>query len=118
MAEHAQMRLRHILESRSAPEGSPTDSENFRKLKAAYDACFNVPFLKELGAKPLEDLLHRLKDTYSAAIKSLNDSLTDSLLYLADLGIEALVASTTSVRQFSIASSFFFFIFLFFFFFG
>ena len=89
MAEKAQTRLRHILES-----GDNIQEENFYKLKAAYDACLNESLLKERGSKPLEVVLHRLGEIYSR-----DGGLTDSLLYLIDLGVDALVSAYTSVSQ-------------------
>lgn len=103
MAENAQTRLRHILESEQAqlPGRSSPDSENFQKLKAAYTACVDEATVKERGAKPLEDILARLEEIYhtsSVSVHSPKENLTNAVLYLMESGVEALVSSYIAVR--------------------
>lgn len=103
MAENAQMRLRHILESdQTQSEASSPDSENFQKLKSAYGACLDESAVKERGSKPLEDVLAQLEHFYSTRSVSETDSaknLTNAVLYLTEIGVEALVDTSIGVRQ-------------------
>lgn len=55
MVEHVQSLLRHIMESPQIPD--PADSDNFQKLRAAYDACLDESTIRERGIKPLDDML-------------------------------------------------------------
>ncbi|BDD57101.1 hypothetical protein MAP00_002495 [Monascus purpureus] len=96
MAENAQARLRHILESEvfKHPEESSPDSDNFKKLMMAYDACMDEYTVKQRGTTPLEDVLARLEETYSigsAFAEDPKDNLTNAISYLAGIGVRALV---------------------------
>lgn len=62
MVEHVQSRLRHIMESPQTPD--PADSENFQKLRTAYDACLDESTIRERGIKPLDDMLVGLEKIY------------------------------------------------------
>ncbi|EED19051.1 endothelin-converting enzyme [Talaromyces stipitatus ATCC 10500] len=93
MAENAQMRLRHILEAPEAPGEqtlSSADKDNFKKLKAAYDACIDVDALKERGSQPLEDILSNIDAVYSSQGKDSETNITDTLLYLMQIDVSAL----------------------------
>lgn len=98
MAENAQTRLRHILERTEAPQQS--DADNFRKLKAAYDACLDEGTASKRGSKPLTDILDELKSIYPAKaglVKGAQDHLTSALLYLMNAGVDALASSGVTV---------------------
>jgi endothelin-converting enzyme len=92
MAEAAQMRLRHILESASAPEAA--DEENFRKLKSAYNACLDEATISRRGSEPLDALLAQFEDIYSAGSAAVGSdvNITDAVLFLTNSGVTALVA--------------------------
>ncbi|EAW21324.1 M13 family metallopeptidase [Aspergillus fischeri NRRL 181] len=91
MAEAAQMRLRHILESTSAPEAA--DEENFRKLKSAYNACLDEAAISKRGSEPLDALLAQFDDIYSAESAAVGSdvNITDAVLFLMNSGVTALV---------------------------
>jgi endothelin-converting enzyme len=100
MAEQAQSIMLHIFDdeesednTRSCP-GESIDDQNFCKAKAAYDACLDEATIKEKGTKPLDDLLDKLVELYPAE----GGNLTETLLYLGDIGVEALVSLGISVR--------------------
>lgn len=100
MAENAQMRLRHILETPEAPEESTlssADKDNFKKLKSAYDACINVDALKKRGSEPLEEILKNIETIYSSHGKHSENNLTDALLYLMQTDVSALTDFSISV---------------------
>ncbi|KAH3068212.1 hypothetical protein KXW16_002298 [Aspergillus fumigatus] len=91
MAEAAQMRLRHILESTSVPEAA--DEENLRKLKSAYNACLDEAVISKRGSEPLDALLAQLDDIYSAESTAVGSdvNITDAVLFLMNSGVTALV---------------------------
>ncbi|KAF4164548.1 hypothetical protein CNMCM6936_008967 [Aspergillus lentulus] len=91
MAEAAQMRLRHILESPSAPEAA--DEENFKKLKSAYNACLDEAAISKRGSEPLDALLAQFEDIYSAESAAVGSdvNITDAVLFLMNSGVTALV---------------------------
>jgi endothelin-converting enzyme len=98
MQENAQTKLRHILE-RTEPT-QPSDAENFKKLKAAYDACLDEATVNKRGSEPLTNILDELKTIYPAKaglVKGSQDHLTSALLYLANAGVEALASSGVTV---------------------
>ena len=102
MAENAQMRLRHILESPEVPGEqalSSADKDNFKKLKSAYDACINIDALKKRGSQPLEEILGNIESIYSAQGKGSETNLTDALLYLMQTDVSALADFSISVRR-------------------
>ncbi|THC88222.1 hypothetical protein EYZ11_012331 [Aspergillus tanneri] len=95
MAEEAQSRLRHVLESPEDPE--PSDAKNMGKLKAAYSACMDEAALKDRGSKPLQDLLASFKKVYAVGSTTSADvNLTDAILHLMESGVEALVSTFVS----------------------
>ncbi|KAJ5185294.1 Peptidase M13 neprilysin [Penicillium cf. griseofulvum] len=94
MEENAQTKLRHILERTEPTESS--DADNFKKLKAAYDACLDEATVSKRGSEPLTNILDELKTIYPAKAGLVNgsqDQLTSALLYLANAGVEALASS-------------------------
>ncbi|EXJ93893.1 hypothetical protein A1O1_02286 [Capronia coronata CBS 617.96] len=112
MAESSEMLLRHILEapypdtsehSSSSPSQLDTDSgsvdhDNFDKLKAAYDACLDEDTIKKIGITPLMEILNETSSRFSIARQSnsaKNEALSDTILYLAKLGVSSLVSSGT-----------------------
>jgi endothelin-converting enzyme len=98
MAENSQTRLRHILERSEPPE--KVDADNFKKLKAGYDACLNESAIRKRGTKPLADLLAELQKIYPAKsdlVAGTKDHLTPALLFLMKSGVDALVSSGVSV---------------------
>lgn len=106
MSESAQTRLRHILESspasvHSSMIESEADSDNFQKLKAAYDACMDMPTLTKRGSRPLETILGRIDEIYPLRINqevmTSVDNLTTAILFLMGIEVEALVAFSVSV---------------------
>lgn len=106
MAEAAQMRLRHILESTSVPEAA--DEENLRKLKSAYNACLDEAVISKRGSEPLDALLAQLDDIYSAESTAVGSdvNITDAVLFLMNSGVTALVemgpgvsTSAVGIRQ-------------------
>lgn len=102
MEENAQTRLRHILERTEPPE--PSDADNFKKLKSAYDACLDEATVTKRGSKPLTDILDELKNIYPAKtglVKGAQDHLTNALLYLMNAGVEALTSSGVTVSQYA-----------------
>jgi hypothetical protein len=98
MAENSETKLRHILEQQDAPDAS--DEENFKKLKAAYDACLDESTVRSRGSKPLDEMLAGLQDIYptkGGLVSGSQDHLTGALLYLMASGVEALVSSGITV---------------------
>jgi endothelin-converting enzyme len=101
MIEHVQSQLRHIMESPQTPD--PADSDNFQKLRAAYDACRDESTIQERGTKPLDDMLAGLAKIYpESPSKGVEDNLTDAVVYLMKTGTVALADSSVYVS----ASSF------------
>ncbi|KAL2008312.1 hypothetical protein VTN00DRAFT_8294 [Thermoascus crustaceus] len=93
MEENSQTLLRHVLESpqplvKTAVEAA--DAEVFQKLKAQYDACVDEATLRERGAKPLEDILAQIEKIYPAG------NLTSAVVYLMEIGVEALTSFSIS----------------------
>lgn len=99
MAEEGQTKLRHILEASEAPD--PGDSDNFGKLKAAYNACLNESAVEKRGTKPLDDMLANLDEIYPAGPGSkklgVKENLTDAVIYLMETGTEGLVGFSIGV---------------------
>lgn len=98
MEENSQTRLRHILERSEPPE--QIDANNFKKLKAGYDACLNESAIRKRGTKPLADLLGELQNVYPASnelVSGAKDHLTKAILFLMQSGVDALVSSGVSV---------------------
>ncbi|KAE8377252.1 hypothetical protein BDV26DRAFT_217002 [Aspergillus bertholletiae] len=94
MSETAQTRLRHLL-SFSEPS-EPSDSNNFEKLKAAYNACMDETTITKRGSKPLDNILAEFEKIYSSrdsnSLKGSDAGLTKAILYLMESGVEALVS--------------------------
>lgn len=97
MEEHSETQLRHILERPDPPQAD--DANNFKKLKAAYNACLDESTLRERGTKPLDGLLARLKKVYpvtNGLVSGSQDHLTNAILFLLKSGVEALVSPGVS----------------------
>ncbi|KAK0107823.1 hypothetical protein ONS96_003612 [Cadophora gregata f. sp. sojae] len=116
MSENSQMLLRHILEAPYPGDSkhssfspaqlletlSSVDQQNFDKLKAAYDACMDEDTIKKAGAKPLLEILHEVADMFpvkesafskrSPILAQDKRDISSTLLYLAKLGVPALVS--------------------------
>lgn len=74
------------------------DEENFDKLKAAYDACIDEETIKNLGVKPLLDVLNEISKIYPTSGSTQADddlALSETILYLAKAGVTALVSAGT-----------------------
>lgn len=78
------------------------DQENFEKLKDAYDACIDEGAIKREGIKPLIGILAEIAALFptkeipflrSALTSKDNDEMADTILYLAKLGVPALISS-------------------------
>ncbi|CAN8105308.1 unnamed protein product [Discula destructiva] len=96
MSEEGQLILKRILES-PAPKStslfwtaSSPDQEIFGKIQDGYNACLNESLLKDIGAKPLIDLLTTLGEIYPVKQpKHKKDtSLTDAVTYLISIGVQ------------------------------
>ncbi|KAJ5808419.1 hypothetical protein N7474_009688 [Penicillium riverlandense] len=90
MSENAQTRLRHILEQSDPPQ--PADKDNFQKLKAAYDACLDENTISKRGTEPVDNILAQLEKIYPAKTGDAQNNLTDAVLYLMKLGVNALTS--------------------------
>lgn len=100
MAENAQTRLRHIIERPTAPDSA--DEDNFKKLKAAYDACLDETTIRQRGSGPLDETLAELQKVYpikGGLVSGTQDHLTDAILFLMKSGVEALVSASISVSD-------------------
>lgn len=96
MSEEGELILKHILES-PAPKAtslfwtaSSPDQEIFAKIQDGYGACLNESLLKDIGSKPLIDLLTKLGELYPAKPSNLSrkdTSLTDAVTYLISIGV-------------------------------
>ncbi|RVX75992.1 hypothetical protein B0A52_00349 [Exophiala mesophila] len=110
MSETSQTLLRHILES-SYPGSSKhstfspanlakctasVDEQNFIKLQAAYNACLNEDIIKDIGVAPLASILNNILASYPLAqSEDDHEQLSNTILYLAELGVTSLVATGT-----------------------
>lgn len=75
-----------------------TDEENFKKMKSAYDACLDESSIKELGIKPLARIIEQVKRAFpldSTGARRTDNSLSDTILFLAKHGVSGLVSSGT-----------------------
>ncbi|EXJ92195.1 hypothetical protein A1O3_00745 [Capronia epimyces CBS 606.96] len=112
MAESSELLLRHILEApypdssthsyfspaQLDPASGSVDKDNFDKLKAAYDACLDEDTIREIGVAPLVEILDEISSRFSVARhphSADNEDLSETVLYLAKLGVSALVSSGT-----------------------
>jgi endothelin-converting enzyme len=79
---------------------SSADEDNFNELKKAYNACMAVDAIKEVGVKPIQDLLGELSKILASEGSasgngtqiSLADSkaVSDATLFLERLGISSI----------------------------
>lgn len=132
MVEDSQTILRHILEG-DASKISSEDRPNFEKLKADYDACMDEKTIKDEGLEPLKQLTEHIKTLFAsskgawkasparsyhaqqAIVSTSTAKLTDALLYMMKLEIDALVStgigvsySFSFIKAFQISSFFIF----------
>lgn len=114
MVEDSQTTLRHILEG-DAGKIPTRDRPNFEKLKADYDACMDETTIRNLGLKPLNDVVDHVKSFFASPesawkvspIRSSHaqhglsssgtNTLTEALLYLTNLEIPGLVSTGIGV---------------------
>ncbi|KAH8820011.1 peptidase family M13 [Xylogone sp. PMI_703] len=113
MSENSQILLRHILEAPYPSDSkhssfspaqllttlSSVDQQNFEKLKAGYDACMDEATLKDLGSKPLVEVVRDLlaflpvrggkKDVIG---KKPDEHISGAFDFLARIGVTSLVA--------------------------
>lgn len=102
MAENAQAKLRHILEAPETSEEdtrSSADKTSFQKLKSAYDSCTDTEKLKELGSKPLDDLLNQIETIYPVHGKHAKNNLSDAISFLIQADVSAFTDLSVSVRN-------------------
>lgn len=125
MAENSKTILRHILEQTSSSSlSSPADQENFQKLKDDYDSCMNEKKLQNIGLKPLQAIIDEIKTSFTTDINPKGQSafprleattqkavdldesnqLTDILLFLIKLDIQAFLTFDVQVNTFHAAS--------------
>ncbi|KAK3318734.1 hypothetical protein B0H66DRAFT_248726 [Apodospora peruviana] len=114
MSENSQLLLRHILEApypntsqhsffspmQLATTSHSADEANFEKLSSAYNACMDEQTIKELGVKPLTDILDKVKKSFPVsttdADRRSDNAIGDTVLLLAKYGISALVSPGAS----------------------
>jgi endothelin-converting enzyme len=121
MFESSQTLLRHILEGSTSNELSnrnpAIDEANFAKIKNAYDACMDEEGIKKYRSGPLLDFLNEIEDRYhlntarmneavrtalspsvsQTTLENYDNSLTDAVLFLMDIGVDALLSFGISV---------------------
>jgi len=127
MSEQSQLLLRHILESSYPKDSqvfksstsirsllifrehsyfSPmqlmaveksVDEKNFDKMKTAYDACLDENHIKDVGLKPLNQMLEEIKKAYPTVASGASNEhdLKEPILLLAKYGITSLVSTGT-----------------------
>ena len=72
------------------------DEQNFIKLQAAYNACLNEDIIKDIGVAPLASILNNILASYPLAqSEDDHEQLSNTILYLAELGVTSLVATGT-----------------------
>jgi endothelin-converting enzyme len=108
MAEQAQSILLHIFDAEQAENatacpGTSVEDKNFCKAKAAYDACMDEATIEKQGVKPLQTILDKVVELYPIEGSDEN-SLTDTIGYLSDIGTEALLSIYISVCSVAILS--------------
>lgn len=94
--QHSSFSPAQLIESLSS-----VDQQNFNKLRDAYDACMDEETIKKDGVKPLLEILHQVADMFSVQESAFqrrtpltakdSDDLSDTVLYLAKLGVSSLV---------------------------
>lgn len=93
--------LRDILELTEPP--TPEDAGNFQKLKTAYNACMDEAAIRDLGPKPLNDLLGKLEQIYPVGSgQEVAANLTDAMVFLMEAEVGALIDSSIGVRSYPI----------------
>lgn len=84
---------------------SSVDQKNFEKLKDAYDACMDEDTIKRDGVAPLMKILDEIAGLFptpqvaflrSAFTSKDTNKMADTILYLAKLGIPALISTGAS----------------------
>jgi endothelin-converting enzyme len=98
MSEDNQLILKRILESPAPSKtslfwtASNPDKVIHDKLSDAYQACINETELKNIGSKPLLDLLFQIEDAYPTKKPKRSDtSLTDVSYLLDTIGVNGVV---------------------------
>lgn len=93
MSEEGQLTLKRVLESPAPNDvsmfwtSSSPDKEIFTKMQDGYNACMNETRLKDIGSKPLIDLLVKLGDIYPAKKpKGKDTTLTEAVQFLMTIG--------------------------------
>ncbi len=110
MSENSQLLLRHILEApypntsshsffspmqlaASAPASHSADKENFEKLTDAYNACLDEATIKEIGIKPLAEIVDEVKKSFP--LSASESALSETILLLAKYGVSGFVSAGT-----------------------
>lgn len=71
--------------------------ENFAKMQTTFNACMDLDAIKQAGVTPLKDLFNDLPG--AAVTYGHTGDLTDSLIWLAQHGVSALVSAGTGVSK-------------------
>ncbi|KAK1753132.1 hypothetical protein QBC47DRAFT_387847 [Echria macrotheca] len=111
MSENSQLLLRHILEAPYPKDSSHSffsplqltasshsvDEDNFEKLTSAYKACLDESTIKKLGIQPLVPIIEEVKKSFPSSANGARsaNSLSDTILLLAQYGVSGLVSSGT-----------------------
>lgn len=99
MLQHSSFSPAQLVQSLSS-----VDQENFEKLKDAYDACMDEDTIRRVGVAPLMEILDEIKGIFPTQqvafqrnLLTSNDSdeMADAILYLAKLGVPALISPGT-----------------------
>lgn len=77
--------------------GSPLTTRIFAKLRPPTTHAWTRQRLKRKVPKPLQNTLDKVAELFPVE-KGKENSLTETLLYLGDIGVEALVSLEISVR--------------------
>lgn len=93
MSEEGQLTLKRILESPAPKDtslfwtSSSPDEEIFAKMQDGYNACLNETRLRDVGSKPLIDLLVKLGNIYpEKKPKGKDNSLTEAVQFMMTIG--------------------------------
>lgn len=77
------------------------DGEGLSKLKDAYNACMDEKTIRKTGLQPLIDILQRISNPFTLvnggqrnkpSISALDHATSSSIMFLAQLGVSALVS--------------------------
>ena len=106
MSENSQTILRHILEGDISKVPS-VDRDNFEKLLADYEACTDEKTINSLGLEPLRAMVDEVKKSFPVSSVSAHHGmanatskdLTETILYMTNVGISALVAIGVGVSK-------------------